>query len=61
MSSVENENKNSNKNNSGAVYTVLFSIFLIINVEIGAYFAYYEYVNRNKRNISKYYVYVYHA
>ena len=37
---------------------VLFSIFFIINVVIGAYFVYYKYLNRNQRNVSKYgYVY----
>ena len=50
-----------NKYNSSILYIVLFSIFFIINVRIGAYFAYYKYMNRNKRNVSKYYDYVYHA
>ena len=36
-----------NKNNSCIVYIVLFSIFFIINVGIGAYCAYYKYRNRN--------------
>ena len=44
-----------NKNNSCIVYIVLFSIFFIINVGIGAYFAYYKYRNRNKKIVSKYY------
>ena len=54
------ENENSYKHNSCTVYIVLFSIFFIINVGIGTYFVYYKYMNRNKRNVSKYYDYVYH-
>ena len=38
---------------------VLFSILFIINVGIGADFADYKYVNRNEKNVSKYYDYVY--
>ena len=53
--------KNNYKCNSCTVYIVLFSIFFIINVGIGAYFDYYKYVNRNKKNVSKYYDYVYQA
>ena len=49
---------NKNKCNSSIVHIVLFWIFLIINVEIGACFAYYKYINRNNKNISKYYYYV---
>ena len=49
-----------NKYNSSILYIVLFSIFFIINVRIGAYFAYYKYMNRNKRNVSKYHYYVYY-
>ena len=54
------ENENSYKHNSCRVYIVLFSIFFIINVRIDTYFVYYEYMNRNKRDVSKYYDYVYH-
>ena len=44
--------------NSCILYIVLFSIFLTINVGIGAYFVYYKYVNPNKENVFKYdYVY----
>ena len=40
------------------LFIVLFSIFFIINVGIGAYFVYYKYMNRNKENVSVYgYVY----
>ena len=47
-----------NKCNSCILYIVLFSIFFTINVKIGAYFVYYKYLNRNKRNVSRYdYVY----
>ena len=53
------EKKNSYKSSSCTVYTVLFLIFFTINTEIGAYFAYYKYMNRNKENVSKYYDYVY--
>ena len=38
-----------NKCNSCILYIVLFSIFFIINVGIGAYFVYYKYMNRNKK------------
>ena len=43
---VEIIDNNKNKYNS---CIALFSIFFIINVGIGAYFAYYKYVNRNKK------------
>ena len=56
---AENENENSYKHNSCTVYIVLFSIFFIISVGIGTSFVYYKYTNRNKRNVSKYYDYVY--
>ena len=36
-----------------------FQCFFIINVVIGAYFVYYKYMNRSKKNVSKYYDYVY--
>ena len=48
------ENENSYKCNSSILYIVLFSIFFTINVGIVAYFAYYKYTNRNKKNVSKY-------
>ena len=44
---------------SCTVHTVLFCIFFTISAGIGAYFAYYEYMNRNKKNVFKYYYYVY--
>ena len=40
---------NKNKYNSCIVYIILFSISFAINVGIGAYFAYYKYVNRQKK------------
>ena len=50
--------KNENKCSSCILYIVLFSIFFIINVGIGAYFVYQKHMNRNKENVSKYdYVY----
>ena len=52
--------KNENKCNSCILYIVFFSIFFTINVGIGAYFAYYKYVNPNKKNVSIY-DYVYQA
>ena len=55
---VEIIDSNKNKYNSCMLYIVLFSIFFTINVGIGAYFAYYKYVNCNKKNVSRYdYVY----
>ena len=41
------ENENNYKCISWILYIVLFSIFFIVNVEIGAYFVYYKYVNCN--------------
>ena len=46
ITSCENENKH--KRRSCTLYIVLFSITFTINVEIGTYFAYYKYMNRNK-------------
>ena len=46
---VEIIDNNKNKCNSRIVYILLFSIIFTINVGIGAYFAHYEYVNRNKK------------
>ena len=57
---VEIIDNNKNKCNSRTMYIVLFSIFLMINVGIGAYFAYYKYMNCNNKNVSKYYDYVYY-
>ena len=42
---------NKNKCNSCIVHIVLFSVFFLINVGIGAYFAYDKYVNCNKKMI----------
>ena len=50
---------NENECNSCILCIVLFSIFFTINAGIGAYFAYYKCANRNKKNVSKYYDYVY--
>ena len=57
---VEIIDNNKNKSNSRTMYIVLFSIFLMINVGIGTYFAYYKYMNRSNKNVSKYYEYVYY-
>ena len=46
--SVENENKYEKKCSSCTVYIVLFWITFTINIGIGIYFAYREYMNRNK-------------
>ena len=55
---VEIIDNNTNKCNSCIKYIILFSIFLTINTGIGAYFAYYKYVNLNEKNVSRYdYVY----
>ena len=51
---VEIIDNNKNKCSSRIVYIVLFSIFFTINVGIGAYFAYYKYVDCNKKNVSRY-------
>ena len=50
--------ENKHKCSSCILYTVLFSIFFAINTGIGAYFACYKYMNRDKENASRYdYVY----
>ena len=55
---VKISSESKNKLNSCKLYIVLFSIFFIINVGIGAYFVYYKYMNRNKENVWVYdYVY----
>ena len=54
------ENENNYKCNSWAVYIVLIPILFINNVGIGAYFAYYKYLNCKKTNVCKYHDYVYH-
>ena len=49
---VENENENSYKCSSCIMYTVLFWIFFIINVGIGAYFVYfYWYLKNNSLHV----------
>ena len=53
--------KNNYKCNSCMVYIALLSIYFIINVGIATCFAYYKHMNHNKRNVSKYYDYVYHV
>ena len=47
ITSAENENKH--KCSFCALYIVLFSILFTINVGIGTYFVYYNYMNRNKK------------
>ena len=42
--------KNEDKWNSCISYIVLFSIFFAINVGIAAYFVYYKYIYRDKKN-----------
>ena len=48
-----NNNNNSVKCSSCIFYIVLFSIILIINIEIATYFVYFKYMNHNTENISK--------
>ena len=46
------------KNNSCILYTVLLSIFFIINIGVATYFVYFKYKNHNDENVSVYdYVY----
>ena len=47
----EVERIENNKCNSCIVYIIVFSIFFAINVGISDYFAYYKYMNRNKKMI----------
>ena len=50
--------KNKDKCSSCILHIVLFSIFCTINAGIAIDFVYYEYMNHNKENVSKYgYVY----
>ena len=52
------ENENSYMCSSCTVYTVLFWMFFTTNIVIATYFAYYKYMNHNKRIVSKYnYIY----
>ena len=43
-----------NKCSSCIIYIVLFSIIVTINIGIGTYFTYYQYMSRNKENIPRY-------
>ena len=43
------ENENKYKCNACILYIVLFSIFFVIDVGIGAYFVYYKYMSRDKK------------
>ena len=52
--------KNEDKCSSCILYIVLFSIFFAINIGIATYFAYYRYMNRNKKNVFEY-DYIYQA
>ena len=55
---IANKTEHKNKCSSCLLYIVLFSIFFAIYIGIGAYFAYYKYMNRNKENVPGYdYVY----
>ena len=54
-----NNNYNNNNNNNNSIkcsscifYIVLFSIILIINIEIATCFVYFKYMNHNTENIS---------
>ena len=57
---IASENKHKNKCSSCTLYIVLFSIIFTINIGNATYFVYYKYINRNKKQISKY-DYVYQA
>ena len=50
------------KNECACYYTVFIALSVIVlttSIGIGAYFAYYKYMNRNKKNVSVYdYVYI---
>ena len=46
--------RNIHKCSSCGLYIVLFSIIFTINIGIAAYFVYYNYMNRNKENVSRY-------
>ena len=55
---IASEKKHKDKCSSCILYIVLFSIFITVNIGNGTYFVYYKYMNRNKKNVSKYdYVY----
>ena len=48
------EDENKYKCSSCTIYNVLFSIIFTISIGIGTYFAYWQYINRNKETASKY-------
>ena len=50
ITSTEDENKHENKCCLYTLYIVLISIIFRINVGIGTYFAYYKYINGDKKN-----------
>ena len=50
--------ENKNKCSSCILYIVLFIIIITINIGNTTYFVYFEYINDNKENVSKYH-YVY--
>ena len=49
--------KNEHKSSSCALYIVLISIIIAIDIGVATYFVYYKYMNHNKENVSKYDVY----
>ena len=51
------KNENKDQCSSYVVYKVLFWLFFILfitNTKIGIYFAYYKYMNHNKKNVPRY-------
>ena len=53
ITSTKDENKHENKCCSCTLYIVLISIIFRINVGIGTYFAYYKYINGDKKTDGK--------
>ena len=51
---VKIASENEHQCSSWILYIALFSILFTINVSIATYFVYYKYMNRNKKNVSKY-------
>ena len=47
---IASKNEHKNKFSFCILYIVLFSIIFAINIGIGAYFAYYKYMNCNEEN-----------
>ena len=51
---IASKNEHKNECRPCILYTVLFLIIFAIDIGIGTYFVYYQYINRNEENVTKY-------